>query len=77
MMLLKNIRIAIAARKWKWARMTEYKYISKKGGLKDNAIIMDLTAAVEMYENGEILEVRDILFDIVESINEWERNEDE
>jgi len=55
--------------------MTEYKYISKKGGLKDNAIIMDLTATVEMYENGEILEVRDILFDIVESINEWERRE--
>lgn len=57
--------------------MAEYKYISKKGGLKDNAIIMDLTATVEMYENGEILEVRDILFDIVESINEWERGEDE
>ena len=44
-------------------------YSKKKKELKDGAIIDDLVAAKEMYENGEILECADTLRLIVASID--------
>lgn len=40
--------------------------------LKDKEILATLKKACIMYENGEILEVRDELTDIVSAINEFE-----
>ena len=40
--------------------------------LDDNAIINALKDAIDMYENGEILEMRDLLLDIIESIDEFD-----
>lgn len=49
----------------------------KKGGLKDKKIIEALKQAVVQYENGEIDEVRDTLFDIVDAINDFEKDMEE
>lgn len=45
---------------------------SDKGELKDKKIVKALKQAAEDYENGEIAEVRDLLVDIVNAIDEWE-----
>ena len=50
----------------------ETKYY-KNGKLKDKLIVSALRDAALMYENGEIVEVRDILLDIADSIDEFER----
>lgn len=42
-----------------------------KNELDDNSIIESLKDAIEMYENGEILEVHDLLLEIVNSIEEF------
>lgn len=44
----------------------------KKGELLDREIAAALRQAANDYENGEILEVRDALEEIVEAINEFE-----
>lgn len=54
----------------------ETKYY-KKGKLKDKLIASALRDAALMYENGEIVEVRDILLEIAESIDEFERYTEE
>lgn len=50
------------------------KYITKKHELKDKKIIEDLNRAVEMYEDGEIIEVRDMLSEMVNAIDEFTEN---
>ena len=44
----------------------------KRGELKDREIISALHQAAKDYENGEIAEVKDVLIDIINSINEFE-----
>ena len=50
------------------------KYITKKHELKDKKIIDDLNRAVEMYEDGEIIEVRDMLAEMVNAIDDFTEN---
>lgn len=50
------------------------KYITKKHELKDKKIIDDLNRAVEMYEDGEIIEVRDMLAKMVNAIDDFTEN---
>ena len=49
----------------------------KKGELKDKKIIEALKQAAVQYENGEIAEVRDTLFDIVDAIDDFEKDMEE
>lgn len=50
-----------------------YKYISEDcSELYDDVIIKDLKEAVEMYENGELVEVADMLNNISFAINQWD-----
>lgn len=51
------------------------KYLKKNGELKDGKIIEALRTAADMYENGEIVEVRDMLLEIQESLEEFIRVE--
>lgn len=44
----------------------------RKGELKDKKVIAALKRAARQYENGEIAEVRDVLFEIVEAIDTFE-----
>jgi hypothetical protein len=44
----------------------------KHGELQDVAIINALKNAVRDYEDGAISEIRDLLVEIVEAIDEWE-----
>lgn len=44
----------------------------KHGELQDIEIINALKEAVHDYEDGAISEVRDVLVDIVDAIDEWE-----
>lgn len=44
------------------------------GKLKDIEILNALKEAVYDYEDGAILEVRDVLVDIVKAIDEWNYN---
>lgn len=51
------------------------KFIKRNGELKDKEIIAALRKAAEEYENGELAEVRDTLFDIVCAIDEFGEGE--
>lgn len=42
------------------------------GELKDNDIVKALKRAAKDYENGEIIEVRDLLLEISAAIYDWE-----
>lgn len=44
----------------------------KRGELEDKKIIAALRQAAEDYENGELVEVRDLLVEIVNAIDEFE-----
>ena len=44
----------------------------KNGELKDREIVAALRKAADDYENGAIAEVRDLLVDIVNGIDNWE-----
>lgn len=44
----------------------------KNGELQDRQIIKALNDAIKWYENGEIIEVRDMLLDIIRSIDEFD-----
>lgn len=44
----------------------------KNGELKDKEIVKALQQAAVDYENGEIAEVRELLVDIVQSIDEFD-----
>lgn len=45
----------------------------KNGELKDKKIAAALKKAADGYENGEIAETHDILVEIVQAIQEWEK----
>lgn len=48
----------------------------KNGELEDQKIVAALRKAADDYENGEIIEVRDLLQDIVDAIDEFESNKE-
>lgn len=48
-----------------------------KGALKDRKIVEALKRAAVQYENGEIAEVRDTLFDIMDAIDNFEKDTEE
>lgn len=50
------------------------RFIKSNGELKDKKIISALRKAANDYENGEIAEVRDLLADIVNAIDEFTDN---
>ena len=43
-------------------------YLNEDGTLNDDRVIEDLHKAIDMYENGEIIETHDILLYIVNAI---------
>lgn len=43
-----------------------------RGELKDKKIVAALKQAAKDYENGEIIEVRDLLLEIAAAIDTWE-----
>lgn len=47
------------------------RYIKKNGELKDEKIVTALRKAAAWYENGAILEVYQLLFDICNNLEEW------
>ena len=47
----------------------------KKGELQDKQIIAALHKAAEDYENGEIIEVKDVLIEIINDITDFENNQ--
>ena len=48
----------------------------KKGQLQDKKIAAALRQAAEDYENGEILEVKCVLIDIINAITDFEAEEE-
>lgn len=48
----------------------------KRGELEDERIINALNTAARDYENGELIEVRDLLLEIVAAIDEFTELED-
>lgn len=44
----------------------------KKGELQDKKIVAALHQAAEDYENGEIIEVKDVLIEIINAITDFE-----
>ena len=48
----------------------------KNGKLKDKKIVSALRQVAEQYENGELIEVRDLLQDIVDAIDEFESDQE-
>ena len=48
----------------------------KNGKLKDKEITSALRQVVDQYENGELIEVRDLLQDIVDAIDEFESDQE-
>ena len=48
----------------------------KKGELKDKKIVAALHQAAEDYENGEIIEVKDVLIEIINAITDFEQDQE-
>ena len=48
----------------------------KNGELEDKEIVSALRQAAEQYENGELIEVRDLLQEIVDAIDEFESDKE-
>lgn len=46
----------------------------KNGELLDRKIVAALQRAAKDYENGEIIEVRSVLWEILSAIDEWTEN---
>lgn len=53
------------------------RYINRKGELKDEKIVVALRKAAAWYENGEIQETYDLLLDIIDSLEQWIRLQEE
>lgn len=49
-------------------------YHNKNGTLRDKKIAEDIRKAAIMYENGEIIEVRDLLSEIISAIDDFDSN---
>lgn len=45
------------------------KYIDNNGTLKDKKIVKDIRKAADMYENGELIEVHDLLLEVINAID--------
>ena len=52
------------------------KYVNGETCLKDMAIIAKLRNAATMYKDGAIAELKDLLIEITEAIDEWEEAQD-
>lgn len=52
------------------AEMRLMRYI-RKDELQDDKIIASIQAAAREYENGEIIEARDRMLEIIAAIDEW------
>ena len=51
------------------------KYIDKKHNeLRDDVVIRDMKKAIEMYEDGEIIESMSLLIEIYNEVTDWEPN---
>ena len=48
----------------------------KKGNLQDKNIITALHQAATDYENGEIIEVKDVLIEIINAITDFENSQE-
>ena len=48
------------------------RYTNNDGTLKDNEIANGIRKAADMYENGELLEVHDLLLEIIKVIREFD-----
>lgn len=52
------------------------KYIDKKHNeLRDDVVIRDMKKAIEMYEDGEIIESTSLLIEIYNEVTDWEPNQ--
>ena len=49
----------------------------KKGELQDKKIVAALRQAAEDYENGEIIEVKGVLIDIINAITDFEQSQEQ
>lgn len=47
------------------------KYLNNDCTLKDKEIIEDIRKAVDMYENGELVETHDVLLEIINAIDDF------
>ena len=52
------------------------RYVKGETCLKDMTIITSLRNAARMYEDGAISEVRDLLAEIIDAIDEWEEKQE-
>ena len=52
--------------------MVNYEYINKNGDLDDEEILKALYKLPEMYIDGELSEVCDVIIDILNAITYWE-----
>jgi hypothetical protein len=48
----------------------------KNGELQDKKIVKALNQAAEDYENGEIIEVKDVLIEIINAITDFENTQE-
>lgn len=48
----------------------------KKGELQDKKIVAALHQAAEDYANGEIIEVKDVLIEIINAITDFEQDQE-
>ena len=49
-------------------------YLNNDGTLKDDKVIADIRKAAAMYENGELLETRDLLLNIINAIDSFDND---
>lgn len=48
------------------------KYLNNDGTLKDKEVVADIHKAADMYENGELIETRDMLLEIINAIDDFD-----
>lgn len=48
----------------------------KNGELQDKEIVAAIRKAADSYENGELIEARDLLQDVVDAIDEFESDQE-
>lgn len=53
------------------------RYIKKNGELKDEKIVKALRKVAAWYEDGAILETYQVLFEIINDIEEWMEKQEE
>ena len=48
------------------------KYLNNDGTLKDREVVANIRKAADMYENGELIETRDMLLEIINAIDDFD-----